>query len=57
MPDSKYFKGKGAKVKADMIRRYGKGKGERVFYATANKRDMTPNERHERAQKHLKQRH
>lgn len=37
MPVSKYFKGKGAKVMKDMIKRYGKKKGKRVFYATANK--------------------
>jgi hypothetical protein len=42
MPLRDYFKGSGAKVKRDMERRYGKGKGDRVFYATANKRGMAP---------------
>lgn len=37
MPLSNYFGGKGAKVMADMIKRYGKKKGKRVFYATARK--------------------
>lgn len=36
MPVSKYYKGHGREVMADMTRRYGKKKGERVFYATAN---------------------
>ena len=42
MPKSEYFKGKGKQVHAEMVKRYGKEKGERVFYATANKRDMKP---------------
>ncbi len=37
MPLSKHFGGKGAKVMKDMVARYGKKKGERVFYATENK--------------------
>lgn len=45
MPVDRYFKGNGAKVKADMIRRYGKKKGESVFYATAHTKNMTPKER------------
>jgi hypothetical protein len=42
MPTSAYFKGHGAKVKRDMIKRYGTEKGERVFHATAQKRGMKP---------------
>ena len=38
MPLDKYFKGKGAQVMANMKREYGSDKGERVFYATLNKR-------------------
>lgn len=42
MPIAKYFKGHGSEVMADMKDRYGEKKGESVFYATANKRDMKP---------------
>lgn len=42
MPISKYFKGHGEEVMEDMKKRYGEKKGESVFYATANKRDMKP---------------
>lgn len=38
MPLRNYFGGKGASVMRKMKARYGKKKGERVFYATANKR-------------------
>jgi hypothetical protein len=38
MPISKYFKGHGEEVMANMKKQYGEEKGERVFYATANKR-------------------
>jgi len=41
MPISKYFKGKGKKVLAEMKKRYGAKKGKSVFYATANKTGMT----------------
>ena len=41
MPLSKYFKGSGEKVMKSMKKRYGEKKGERVFYATANKRSAT----------------
>lgn len=37
MPLKKYFGGKGRSVMRKMKSRYGKKKGERVFYATANK--------------------
>jgi len=37
MPVSKYYGGHGAKVMAAMKKQYGEKKGERVFYATANK--------------------
>ena len=42
MPISKYYKGHGAEVMANMKREYGSAKGERVFYATANKRKQKP---------------
>ena len=42
MPISKYFKGKGEQVMSSMKARYGSDKGERVFYATANKRKQRP---------------
>lgn len=42
MPISAYFKGKGEQVMADMKSRYGGEKGERVFYATANKQGEKP---------------
>lgn len=38
MPLDKYYGGKGERVMAEMKRRYGSEKGERVFYATENKR-------------------
>ncbi len=38
MPISKHFGGHGAEVMKDMKKRYGSKKGERVFYATENKR-------------------
>lgn len=38
MPLDKYFKGKGAQVMKNMKREYGDKEGERVFYATENKR-------------------
>ena len=38
MPISKYYGGHGASVMRKMKERYGAKKGERVFYATANKR-------------------
>lgn len=42
MPLSKYFSGGGEKVMKSMKQRYGSEKGERVFYATANKRGEKP---------------
>jgi len=38
MPLSKYYGGKGASVMRSMKSRYGEKAGERVFYATHNKR-------------------
>ena len=38
MPISKYYGGHGSKVMASMKKQYGSEKGERVFYATANKK-------------------
>jgi hypothetical protein len=40
VPVSEYFKGSGNKVMRSMQERYGEEGGKRVFYATANKRDM-----------------
>ena len=42
MPVGKYFQGEGEKVMSNMKERYGPDKGERVFYATANKRHQKP---------------
>ena len=44
MPLGKYFKGKGEEVMSDMKDRYGEDKGKSVFYATANKRKMRPDD-------------
>lgn len=38
MPISKYFKGNGDKVMKNMKKEYGSEEGEKVFYATANKK-------------------
>ena len=44
MPDARYnkafggSKGSAAKAHASMVSQYGKDKGDRVFYATVNKR-------------------
>ena len=53
MPIDKYYKGSGDKVLKDMQERYGEEEGKRVFYATANKRDMNPEDKKtkKRAQK------
>jgi len=45
MPISEYFHGHGEKVKSAMTAKYGSEKGERIFYATANKTHQTPKER------------
>jgi hypothetical protein len=42
MPISKYFKGSGDKVMANMKSEYGSKKGESIFYATANAKKMKP---------------
>jgi hypothetical protein len=44
MPISEYYKGHGEKVMREMRRRYGSKAGERIFYATANKKGLTPEE-------------
>lgn len=41
MPISGYYRGRGKDVMADMQKRYGPEKGQRVFYATANKKGLT----------------
>lgn len=40
VPVREYYKGHGDEVMSSMKRRYGDKGGERVFYATANKRGM-----------------
>jgi hypothetical protein len=40
MPIKEYYKGEGEKVMSSMKKRYGEKGGERVFYATANKKGM-----------------
>ena len=40
MPIAKYYRGHGTKVMKEMKKRYGKKKGESVFYATAAKRGL-----------------
>jgi len=42
MPIGKYFKGNGKKVMANMVKEYGDKEGEKVFYATANKKNQVP---------------
>jgi hypothetical protein len=43
VPISKYYRGSGKKVMANMKREYGDKEGERVFYAVANtKKSMKP---------------
>lgn len=54
MPVNKYYKGSGDKVLKDMIERYGEEEGKRVFYATANKRDMNPEDTQKKASSLLK---
>ena len=53
MPLKRYFKGEGQKVMAGMKDRYGDEKGESVFYATANKRNMNPKSKPKSARKPL----
>ena len=38
MPLNKYFGGHGASVMKDLQAKHGKKQGERIFYATANKK-------------------
>jgi hypothetical protein len=45
MPIREYYGGKGEQVMREMKKRYGAEKGERVFYATANKRGLNPSKR------------
>ncbi len=45
MPVSKYYGGSGNEVMSSMKKRYGPEKGERVFYATANKRGQNPGDK------------
>lgn len=45
MPISKYYKGHGSEVMSSMKKRYGSEEGERVFYATANKKGMAPSDK------------
>lgn len=45
MPVSEYFKGHGSEVMSSMKKKYGSSGGERVFYATANKKGMAPSDK------------
>lgn len=46
MPISKYFKGHGEEVMANMKKEYGDKKGKSVFYATSNKmKSMAPSKK------------
>lgn len=46
MPLNKYYSGHGEKVMRVMKNQYGADKGERVFYATANKqKGLGPSEK------------
>lgn len=54
MPISKYYQGSGEDVMKDMKSRYGAEKGERVFYATANKRGQNPGDKSKKAIEGLK---
>lgn len=42
MPISEYFHGGGEKAMKNMKKEYGDKEGERVFYATANKKGQKP---------------
>jgi len=42
MPISAYYKGKGEKVLRGMVKKYGPKKGKEVFYATAKKQGLEP---------------
>lgn len=45
MPIAKHYGGHGREVMGSMMKQYGKEAGKRVFYATENKRKMTPKRR------------
>lgn len=45
MPISKYFKGHGDKVMQNMQKEYGDKKGKSIFYATANKKGLSPSDK------------
>lgn len=46
MPLSKHYGGHGEKVMSSMKKQYGAEKGERVFYATENKKKSKSKKRH-----------
>jgi hypothetical protein len=48
MPIAKYFKGHGNEVAEKMKQQYGEKKGEKVFYATAAKNKMRPDDKPKR---------
>lgn len=54
MPVSEYFKGSGKKVMSSMKKRYGSKAGERVFYATANKKNAKPGQKMTKSKKKAK---
>lgn len=58
MPVSGYYKGDGNEVMAGMVKRYGAKKGKQIFYATANKKKLTPPKKaHGRPKGRLKKKH
>lgn len=53
MPVREYYKGHGDEVMSNMKKEYGGKEGERVFYATANKRGMNrPGKKNKRKRSH-----
>ena len=51
MSVNKYFKGKGREVMESMRKRYGDKEGKKIFYATANARNMNPPGKKKRSKK------
>jgi len=57
MPVKEYYKGSGSKVMKSMKERYGKERGERIFYATAKEKGMEPERKSKKALDGLKKAH
>ena len=54
MPVSQYFKGKGEQVMSKLKARYGAERGERIFYALANKMGLVPPEKRKNVAKKVR---